>query len=139
MLPRTSVVNQVAQAEAGGEEGGAAGGSRTLPPARAGGAARATHEGPAVRGRQTVQVHRARGIRLLRHGDPGDPGDPGRAKDSKDAVSARSDLLRSIIHPDETELHCLNFGCTLGLLSKTGGRRFDIAVTLLFTADRRDK
>lgn len=72
---RTPVLNQVAQAEAGGEEGGAAGGSRTLPPARAGGAARATHEGPAVRGRQTVPVHRARGIPLLRPGDPGDPGD----------------------------------------------------------------
>lgn len=56
---------QVAQAEAGGEESGAAGGSGTLPQAGAGGAAGETHEGPAVRGRQALQVLRAHAAPVL--------------------------------------------------------------------------
>lgn len=61
---------QVAQAEAGGEAGRAAGGSGTLPQARAGGAARTTHEGPAVRGRQALQVLRPHALPVLTPGDP---------------------------------------------------------------------
>lgn len=61
------------EAEASGEEGGAAGGSGTLPQARAGGAARTTHEGPVVRRRPAVQILRARAVPVLKHGDPGDP------------------------------------------------------------------
>lgn len=59
MASSSSSHHQVAEAKTGGEASGAAGGSGAIPQVGAGGAARATHEGPAVRSQRNraIQVH----------------------------------------------------------------------------------